>query len=207
MPTLDVLDVNKQKVGSVELRDAVFGIQPDGVLVHTAVVMQQANRRQGTASTKTRGEVSGGGKKPWKQKHTGRARAGSTRSPLWRHGGTVFGPKPRSYAFSIPKKMYRTAMKSALSAKVAEGAVVVVSELRLEQPKTKLLATLLKQLGLHQKTLIVTGADDPYLERAARNMPTVRLLGPEQLNVYDLLQADSILIPQDQLERVQEAWT
>ena len=206
MPTLDVLDAKKQKVGTVELRDSVFGIEPDRVLVHTAVVMQQASQRQGTASTKTRGEVSGGGKKPWKQKHTGRARAGSIRSPIWRHGGIAFGPKPRSYAFSIPKKMYRTALKSVLSAKAAEGAVVVISELRVEQPKTKLLVNLLKQLGLQQKTLLVTGEKNPNLERAARNLPHVRLLGPEQLNVYDVLEADAIVIPQAQLDRVQEAW-
>src|SRR5687767_15965723 len=140
MPTVDVLDIHKRKVGSVELHDGVFGVAADGPLVHAAVVMQQACARQGTASTLSRGEVSGSGKKPWKQKHTGRARAGSIRSPIWRHGGTVFGPKPRSYAYSMPKKQYRAAMQSALSARLTDGGIVVVSDLSVPQPKTKLLA-------------------------------------------------------------------
>ncbi|MGH7234920.1 MAG: 50S ribosomal protein L4, partial [Nitrospiraceae bacterium] len=118
MPTVDVLDIHKRKVGSVELHEGVFGVEADGPLVHTAVVMQQACARQGTASTLRRGEVSGSGRKPWKQKHTGRARAGSIRSPIWRHGGVVFGPRPRSYAYSLPKKKYRAALQSALSAKL-----------------------------------------------------------------------------------------
>src|SRR2546430_9864785 len=137
MPTVDVLDIHKRKVGSVELHDGVFGVEADGPVVHTAVVMQQACARQGTASTLTRGEVSGSGRKPWKQKHTGRARAGSIRSPIWRHGGRVFGPRPRSYAYSLPKKKYRAALQSALSAKLAAGGIVVVSALTLEEPKTR----------------------------------------------------------------------
>src|SRR6476661_1834564 len=126
MAIVDVLDLNKNKVGSVELHDGVFGVKADPQLVHTAVVMQQACERQGTASTLRRGEVSGSGRKPWKQKHTGRARAGSIRSPIWRHGGTVFGPKPRSYAYRIPKQQYRAAMQSVLSARVADGGILVV---------------------------------------------------------------------------------
>src|SRR5438094_10641880 len=140
MPTVDVLDIHQRKVGSVELHDGVFGVEADGPLVHTAVVMQQACARQGTASTLTRGEVSGSGRKPWKQKHTGRARAGSIRSPIWRHGGRVFGPKPRDYSYSIPKKQYRAALRSALSAKLASGEVLIISDLTLPQPKTRLLA-------------------------------------------------------------------
>ena len=147
MPTVDVVDLNRRKVGSAELPAEVFGCAPHRALVHEAVVMQRACERQGTASTLRRGEVAGSGKKPWKQKHTGRARAGSVRSPVWRHGGSVFGPKPRSYAFSMPKKKYRAALQSALSAKVAEGHLVVVSSLSLEQPKTKLLAKALGQFG------------------------------------------------------------
>src|SRR6184192_3656689 len=148
MPTVDVLDIHKRKVGSVELHDGVFGVEADGPLVHTAVVMQQACERQGTASTLRRGEVSGSGRKPWKQKHTGRARAGSIRSPVWRHGGTVFGPKPRKYAYAIPKKQYRAALQSALSAKLADGQVMVVSDLTLPEPKTRLLAKMLAQMGV-----------------------------------------------------------
>src|SRR5919204_5002294 len=157
MPTVDVLDINKRKVGSVELKPEVFGQTANKALLHSAVVMQRACARQGTASVLRRGEVSGSGKKPWKQKHTGRARAGSIRSPIWRHGGSVFGPKPRSYAYALPKKQYRAALQGALSAKVAEGAMTVLSDLTLEQPKTKFLAKVLEQLGLAGKTLIVAG--------------------------------------------------
>src|ERR1041385_6807482 len=137
MPTVDVVDLKKQKVGTVDLPEEVFGCKPHTALVHEAVVMQQAGERQGTASTLRRGEVSGSGRKPWKQKHTGRARAGSVRSPVWRHGGPVFRPKPRSYAYRIPKQQYRTAMHSALSARLADGGIVVVSQLSIPQPKTK----------------------------------------------------------------------
>jgi len=206
MPTVQVVDVRKQKVGSVELRDSVFGATPDKHLLHSAVTMQRACDRQGTASTLRRGEVSGSGKKPWKQKHTGRARAGSIRSPIWRHGGSVFGPKPRSYAYSLPKKQYRAALQSALSSKFAEGAIMVLSDLTLEQPKTKFLAKILEQLGLAGKTLIIAGEDRSDLERAARNMSGVKLLKPEQLNVYDVLKYDAIVMPERELRRVQEVW-
>src|SRR5574338_807862 len=140
MPTIDLVDLEKKKVGTVDLPPQVFGCEPRVTLVHEAVVMQRACERRGTASTLRRGEVSGSGKKPWKQKHTGRARAGSLRSPVWRHGGTVFGPKPRSYAFGMPGKKYRAALQSALSAKFLEGSVIVLSDLTIEQAKTKLLA-------------------------------------------------------------------
>src|SRR2546428_4905595 len=155
MPTVDVLDIHKRKVGSVELHDGVFGVEADGPLVHTAVVMQQACARQGTASTLTRGEVSGSGRKPWKQKHTGRARAGSIRSPIWRHGGRVFGPRPRSYAYSLPKKKYRAALQSALSAKLAAGGIVVVSALTLEEPRTRRVGQGLGGMGTTGKKAIV----------------------------------------------------
>jgi large subunit ribosomal protein L4 len=207
MPTVDVLDIHKRKVGSVELQDGVFGVEADGPLVHTAVVMQQACARQGTASTLRRGEVSGSGRKPWKQKGTGRARAGSIRSPIWRHGGVVFGPRPRSYAYSLPKKKYRAALRSALSAKLAAGGIVVVSALTLEEPKTRRLAKVLAQMGLTGKTLIVIGEGRTDLERAARNLREVKLIKPEELNVYDVLRHDSIVIPERELLRVQEVWS
>src|SRR5918996_3355727 len=140
MPTIDVMDSNRQKVRSITLPKEVFGCKPHAALVHEAVTMQRACERQGTAWTLRRGEVSGSGKKPWKQKHTGRARSGSIRSPIWRHGGSVFGPKPRSYAYSLPKKQYRAALQSALSSKLIDGQLFVVSSLSLEQPKTKMLA-------------------------------------------------------------------
>jgi large subunit ribosomal protein L4 len=191
-------------VGSVELRDAVFGAKPEASLVHEAVIMQQACERQGTASTLRRGEVSGSGKKPWKQKHTGRARAGSLRSPVWRHGGSVFGPKPRSYAYAIPKQKYRAALHSALSAKLAGGDVTVLSALTLEAPKTRLLAKTLAQLGLTSSTLIVAGAGHADLERAAANLPAVKVVSPEALNVYDVLRYAKLLILERDVPRVQE---
>lgn len=206
MPTVDVIDVNRRKVGSAELPAEVFGCQPHAALVHEAVVMQRACERQGTASTLRRGEVSGSGKKPWKQKHTGRARAGSLRSPVWRHGGSVFGPKPRSYAFSMPKKKYRAALQSALSAKVAGGQVVVMSDLSLAQPKTKLLAKTLGQFGNGVHILIVAGESHTGLVQAARNLPTVAVVAPDQLNVYDVVRAGTIVIPERELARVKEVW-
>lgn len=207
MPTVDVVDSQRRKVGSVELQSSVFGAEADGPLVYDAVVMQRACARQGTASTLRRGEVSGSGKKPWKQKHTGRARAGSIRSPIWRHGGSVFGPKPRSYASAMPKKKYRAALRSALSAKLVEGGILVVSDLALAEPKTKLLAKTLAQLGLPAKVLIVAGEGRLDLERAARNLAGVKLVQPDQLNVYDVLRYDSILIPERELARINEFWS
>ncbi|MDF0644832.1 MAG: 50S ribosomal protein L4 [Nitrospira sp.] len=206
MPTVDVIDLNRRKVGSAELPAEVFGCQPHVALVHEAVVMQRACERQGTASTLRRGEVSGSGKKPWKQKHTGRARAGSLRSPVWRHGGSVFGPKPRSYAFSMPKKKYRAALQSALSAKVVGGQVVVLSDLSLAQPKTKLLAKTLGQFGNGVHILIVAGEGHTGLVQAARNLPTVAVVAPDQLNVYDVVRAETIVIPERELARVKEVW-
>jgi large subunit ribosomal protein L4 len=175
--------------------------------VHEAVVMQRACERQGTASTLRRGEVSGSGKKPWKQKHTGRARSGSLRSPVWRHGGSVFGPKPRSYAIDIPRKKYRAALQSALSAKVAEGSIVIVSDLALAQPKTKSLAKMLVQLGIAGSALLVVGAGRADIIQAARNLSNVKVVHPEQLNVYDIMRVRSLVIPERELERVKEVWS
>ena len=207
MPTVEILDLHKRKVGSVELPDSVFGAAPDRSLLHEAVVMQRACMRQGTASTLKRGEVSGSGRKPWKQKHTGRARAGSIRSPIWRHGGTVFGPRPRSYAFAFPKKKYRAALRQALSAKLAAGGILIVSDLRLEEPKTRLLAKALTQLGLNSKTLIVVGAGDTDVEQAARNLSQVKPVKSQELNVYDILRYDAIVIPERELPRLREVWS
>lgn len=206
MPTVDVVDLNKRKVGSTELPAEVFGCKLHTSLVHEAVVMQRACERQGTASTLRRGEVAGSGKKPWKQKHTGRARAGSVRSPVWRHGGTVFGPKPRSYAFSMPKRKYRAALQSALSAKVAGGQVVVVSSLSLEQPKTKALAKALGQFG-GGAILVVAGEGHTGLSLAARNLRGVNVIAPDRLNVYDVVRANTIVIPERELARVKEVWS
>jgi len=207
MPIVDVIDLDRKKVGSIELPNAVFGCELRPALVHEAVVMQRACERQGTASTLRRGEVSGSGKKPWKQKHTGRARAGSLRSPVWRHGGTVFGPKPRQYAYSMPKRKYRAALQSALSAKVNENQLVVLSELSLQEPKTKLLAKALNKFSGGSHALIIAGKEDIHLLQAAKNLTDVTVLTPQQLNVYDIVRAAVVLVPQHELGNVQEVWS
>ena len=207
MPTVDVLDLSRRKVGTTDLPAEVFGCESRPSLVHEAVVMQRACQRQGTASTLRRGEVRGSGKKPWKQKHTGRARAGSVRSPVWRHGGSVFGPKPRSYAFSMPKRKYRAALQSALSAKAAGGHVVVVSDLSLDQPKTKALAKALGQFGEGTRILVIAGEGQTALRQAARNLAAVSVLSAAQLNVYNVVRAKMIMIPERELARVKEVWS
>jgi large subunit ribosomal protein L4 len=207
MPTVNVVDLSKQKVGTVDLPAELFGCKPHTSLVHEAVVMQRASVRQGTASTLRRGEVSGSGKKPWKQKHTGRARAGSLRSPVWRHGGTVFGPKPRDYSYGMPRKKYRAALQSALSAKLAEGTLLVLADVSLAQAKTKLLAKALDQLGVHGTALLVVGEGRSEIVQAAKNLPSLTVVRPEELNVYDIVRCRSIIIPERELARVKEAWS
>ncbi len=207
MATIDVLDTTRKPVGSIELSDEIFGVPLKEPLVHTAVVMQRASLRQGTASTKGRGEVSGTGKKPWKQKHTGRARAGSNRSPVWRHGGIVFGPRPRSYNFSIPKKMYRGAMQCALSSKQAVGELSILASLPLSEPKTKQVAAALANFGLAKSVLLVAGEDDAGIFRAARNLNNVKAVRPSELTVYDIIRYESLVILKDQVGKVQELWS
>jgi large subunit ribosomal protein L4 len=207
MPTVDVVDLQSKKVGTVDLPQAVFGCEPRASLVHEAVVMQRACERQGTASTLRRSEVSGSGKKPWKQKHTGRARAGSLRSPVWRHGGIVFGPKPRDYSYTMPKKKYRAALQSALSAKLADGKVIVVSDFALAQPKTKLLAKALDQFGLGETALVVAADTQVAMSQAARNLSSVKVVSAGQLNVYDVVRAGVVVIHEGELARVAEVWS
>ncbi|MDX2253401.1 MAG: 50S ribosomal protein L4 [Nitrospira sp.] len=207
MPTVDVVNLENKKVGTVELPQEVFGCEPRAALVHEAVIMQRACERQGTASTLRRGEVRGSGKKPWKQKHTGRARAGSVRSPVWRHGGSVFGPKPRSYAYSMPKQKYRAALQSALSAKVAENKLVVLSDLSLQEPKTKVLARALDRLSGGDQVLVVVGKDQSPVMQAARNLTTVKVLSIDQLNVYDIVRAGMVVVSQRELGSVREVWS
>ena len=207
MPTVDVVDLMKKKVGTVDLPQEVFGCGPHATLVHEAVTMQRACERRGTASTLRRGEVSGSGKKPWKQKHTGRARAGSLRSPIWRHGGSIFGPKPRSYAYSMPRKKYRAALRSALSAKVTENQLFVVSDLSLQQPKTRLLAQALGQFSGGRYALVVVGESQSSVFQAAKNLVAVKVLSADQLNVYDIVRAQVLVIPERALSRVKEVWS
>lgn len=206
MPTIDIVDLNRRKVGAVELRPEVFGVEVKTPVLHEVVVMQEANRRQGTASTKTRSMVSGTGRKPYKQKHTGRARAGSIRSPVWRHGGIVFGPHPRDYGYSIPQGKARGAVRAALSAKVRDGGLLVLEDLPESDGKTKSLAAMLKVLGLKGKTLIVAGGEQDLLRRAAANLSPVTVVQPEGINVRDLLLHDTVLIARRDLARLEEAW-
>ena len=203
---MGVVDINGGKVGAIELRPDVFGTEVNGPVLHEVVLQQQAGLRQGTASTKTRGLVSGSGKKPYKQKHTGRARAGSLRSPLWRHGGIVFGPLPRDYGYTMPKKKTRGAVRSALSIKVREGGLLVLEDFPQTDGKTKAVASMLRVLGLGGKTLIVAGGDQDRLRRAAKNMPDVTVIAPEGVNVRDLLVHDAVLIARRDLLRLEEAF-
>lgn len=207
MPTVDVVDLENKKVGTVELPQEVFGCELRAALVHEAVIMQRACERQGTASTLRRGEVQGSGKKPWKQKHTGRARAGSVRSPVWRHGGSIFGPKPRNYAYSMPKRKYRAALQSALSAKVAESKLVVLSDLSLQELRTKVLAQALGRLSGGGHVLVVIGKEQSSVMRAARNLAAVQVLSIDQLNVYDIVRAGMIVVSQRELGSVREVWS
>jgi large subunit ribosomal protein L4 len=206
MPTADVVNMNLQTVGSVELDERLFGTKVREHVLHEVVMMQRASMRQGTASTKTRGEVRGSGRKLWKQKGTGRARVGSIRSPLWRHGGIVFGPRPRKYGYAIPKKKYHLALCCAISGRFADGKLLIVDNIDLDQPKTGLLAKVLKGLGDYRRALILYNDGAEFLMRAAANLPHVTLLRAEELNVYDVLRHDLIVIPKSELHRVETCW-
>jgi len=205
MATLvDVVNAKNETVDRCELPEAIFSAPVKPHLLHEVVRMQLANRRQGTADTKGRSEVSGGGKKPWKQKGTGRARAGTTRSPLWRHGGTVFGPQPRSYAYGVPKAIRRQALLAALTSKAQAGAIRVLESLGLERPSTKAMAALLKGAGVAGKALVVLPARDETLEKSARNLPAVRVLTVQGLNVYDVLRADTLVLTPEAVHTLRE---
>lgn len=208
MPKVAVYNTQGQQVGEIELDDRVFGVEVNEAVVHEAVVAQLASKRKGTASTKGWAEVSGGGRKPWRQKGTGRARAGSIRSPLWRGGAIIFGPKPRDYGYKLPKKVRRLALRSALSAKVQEGNIIVLDDLKLSRPRTKDMIGILKALKVEDdKALIVTADNDKNVELSARNIPGVTLMPSEGLNVYDVLAHDKLVITREAVERVQEVLT
>ena len=202
MAVFDIYDQEKNRISEIDLDDKIFGAKVDKNLFHEVVKMQLANRRGGNACTKTRSEVSGGGRKPWRQKGTGRARAGSTRSPLWVGGGVVFGPKPRDYSYSLPKKVRRAALKSALSLKVKEGKLLIVDNLNLEEIKTKAFVSLLKRLAV--EGALIVDSDNVNLERSARNLHTVKVLRPEGLNVYDILKYECLLLTKQSAEKIQE---
>jgi large subunit ribosomal protein L4 len=202
--TLDVVNSDNQKVGSVDLSDAVFSGPIKLDLVWESVVRQNASERRGTHMTKNRALVSGGGKKPYKQKGTGRPQVGSSRTPLWRHGGTVFGPQPRSYAYQLPKKVERGALKAALMAKLNEGAIVVVDELKAEEKKTKAASELLKRLGATRRTLVVDVALDENFAHSARNITGIRLVASGRLTARDVMDTTRVIATRAAIERLQE---
>ncbi len=206
MPTVSVYSMSGRKTGSMELSEAVFGIEPNQTVMHSAVINYLANQRQGTQSTKTRTEVSGGGKKPWRQKGTGHARQGSTRAPQWTHGGIALGPKPRSYRFALPKKVRRLALQSAFSSKVAAGEMLVLSKLTLDEIKTKTVATMLKALGADKKVLLVLPQKDEKVILAARNIPGVKTALVNTLNVYDVLNCDKFIVVKDAVAQLEEVY-
>lgn len=207
MPEVEIKNSEGKSIGVIGLDDQLFAADINKPLVHEALVMQMASMRQGTAATKTRGLVSGSGRKPWKQKGTGRARAGSIRSPLWKGGGTTFGPLPRDYSYNIPKKKYRAAISSALTAKLNEGKLVVVDEISLPEAKTKLLHEGLAKLGLKGKTLIIVDVKDEKIERAAGNIPNVKVIQVNHLNLYDILYYKYLLINKRDIEKLAETWS
>lgn len=204
MPTLDVYSAQRDKVGQIDLSEAVFAAEVKSYLLHEVVVWQLACRRSGTAKTKTRGEVRGGGRKPWRQKGTGRARAGSRRSPLWRGGGTIFGPQPRDYSYTVPKKVKRSALRMALSDKLNEQKLVVLRGFDLEGIKTRDFIEVLNRFEIKQ-TLVVTSSTDEVLEKSARNVPGVKVLRAEGLNVYDILRYDNLILMESAVSNIEEA--
>ena len=204
MAKADVLDIKGEKVGEVEIRDEIWNVEVKPYLIHDVVVMQLANRRRGTSSTKTRSDVSGGSKKPYRQKGTGRARAGSSTSPLWPGGGVVFGPHPRDHRMSVPKKVKKSALRSALSQRYQEANVKFLDKLALNAISTKGFNGIVKGLSL-TKPLFVVGERDEMVEKSARNIPFVKILRAEGLNVYDIMRHDQFVVTLDALKRIEEA--
>ena len=206
MPNVTVFDVNGNKVSELALNENIFSIEPNVSAMHLMVKAYLANQRQGTQSTLTRSEVSGGGKKPWRQKGSGRARQGSTRSPQWYHGGIAHGPKPRSYGLAVNKKVKRLAMKSALSSKVLDGEMIVLDELKLDAIKTKEIVKVLAALETGKKTLIVLPEKDDIIYRSARNIAGVKVSLVNTLNVYDILNCNSMIVLKDAVAKIEEVY-
>ena len=206
MPEFDIKNKSNKSVGKMSLPENIFGVKAKDGVIHDAIVNFLANQRQGTHATKTKGLVSGGGKKPWKQKHTGRARSGSSRSPLWRGGGTIFGPQPRDYSYALPKKARRLALKAALSGKLADGEIVVIDELAFDKPRTKEMVSILKDLELAgRRTLVVVPEHNEAVLLSARNIPGVSVKRVTDLNSYDVAVHARILITKKAVEKLSEA--
>ena len=201
-----VYDMSGKQVGEIELSAAVFGVEPNAAVVHDVVKNHLANCRQGTQSALTRAEVSGGGRKPWRQKGTGRARQGSTRAPQWTHGGIVFAPKPRSYAYTLNKKVKRLALKSALSAKAAENNIVVIDAIKMDSIKTKTFANFLNAVGAEKKPLVVTAEADQIVVKSGRNIPGCEVTFANLLNVYDIVNANKLVVDKAALQKIEEVF-
>ena len=201
-----VYNMAGEQVGEIELSEALFGITPNASVVHDVVKNHLANKRQGTQSALTRAEVSGGGRKPWRQKGTGRARQGSTRAPQWTHGGIVFAPKPRDYSYTLNKKAKRLALKSALSAKAQSASVVVIDEIKMDAPKTAQFAAFLKAVDCGTKTLVVTAAADMNVVKSGRNIPGCEVTFANLLNVYDIVNANKLLVDKAALAKIEEVF-
>ena len=206
MVKTNVYDMSGNQVGEIELSAAVFGVEPNAAVVHDVVKNHLANCRQGTQSALTRAEVSGGGRKPWRQKGTGRARQGSTRAPQWTHGGIVFAPKPRSYAYTLNKKVKRLALKSALSAKAAENNVVVIDTIKMDSIKTKTFANFLSAVGAEKKPLVVTAEADQIVVKSGRNIPGCEVTFANLLNVYDIVNANKLVVDKAALAKIEEVF-
>ena len=202
----NVLDMSGKVVGEIELSEALFGIEPNAAVVHDVVKNHLANCRQGTQSALTRAEVSGGGRKPWRQKGTGRARQGSTRAPQWTHGGIVFAPKPRDYSYTLNKKTRRLALKSALSAKAAEAAIVVIDAIKMDAPKTAEFAKFLTAVGVEGKALVVTATNDENVVKSGRNIPGCEITFANLINVYDVVNAKKLVVDQAALAKIEEVF-
>lgn len=205
MPVVEVKNLNNKKVSTLELHEEVFAVKVKQALLHEAVRHYLASQRRGTHKTKTKGDVRGSGRKPWRQKGTGRARVGSIRSPLWRHGGTTQGPQPRDYSYSLPRKVLLGALRGALTAKFEEKKMIVVDKLELENHKTKVLRTALDKLGAEKSLLIVEAEGNANLERASRNLPRVKLVATQQVHPYHVLAHDRVLFSRAAVEKLQQA--
>jgi len=203
---IDVMNLSGEVTGQIEVSDFVFGIEPNTAVMHQALVRQHANKRLGTHSTKTRGEVSGGGRKPWKQKGTGRARQGSTRAPHWRHGGIVFGPKPRDYTQDLPKRMRRLALRSALSDKARNGQLVVIESFADLEGRTKAMLAFLGQFGEVRGNMIATGVKQENLIRAASNLPEVKTLLVNYLNLHDMMKNGRLILDREAISFIEQTW-
>ncbi|NVY96062.1 50S ribosomal protein L4 [Lactobacillus sp. DCY120] len=205
MAQVDVFKQSGAKNGATDVKDEIFAIEPNNHVIADAVIMQQASLRQGTHAVKNRSAVRGGGRKPWRQKGTGRARQGSIRSPQWRGGGIVFGPTPRSYAYKIPRKVYRLALKSVLSQKVADQELIVVDELKFDQPSTKTFKQLLDNLKINGRTLVVVEADNTNAILSAQNLPQVKIITADDVNVLDVINNQQTVMTQAALKQIEEA--